>query len=114
MAHATVVARQQDGEGNPVGRSNVNPLLDTRVYQVSFPYGSTKEYSTNVIAKNMYSQVDEESRQFNILTELIDHCKNTDALSPDDSYVTVRGKQHPKRTTKGWQLCVQWRDGSTS
>jgi hypothetical protein len=101
MAHATVLARQQDGEGNPVGLSNANPLLDTRVYQVSFPDGSTGEYSANVIAENMYSQVDEEGRQFNILTELINHHKNADALGPDDSYVTVRGKQHPKRTTKG-------------
>jgi hypothetical protein len=62
----------------------------------------------------MDSQADEEGCQCNILTELIDHRKNADALSPDDSHVTVRGKQHPKRTTKGWQLCVQWRDGSTS
>jgi hypothetical protein len=114
MAHASVVARQKDGEGNPVGSSDANPLLDTQVYQVEFPDGSTEEYAANVIAENMYSQVDEEGRQFNILTELIGHCMNTDAIGKSQGQFTVRGRTHPICTTKGWQLCVQWRDGSTS
>jgi hypothetical protein len=114
MASATVVGRKRDGEGNPLGVSNANPLLDTRVYEVAFPDGSTEEYAANVIAENMYAQVDEEGRQFNILEELIDHRMNQTALGPEDAFVTIRGWQHPKRTTKGWQLCVKWRDGSTS
>jgi hypothetical protein len=114
MASATVIGRKQDSEGNPVGRSNSNPLLDTRVYDVSFPDGSTDAYAANVIAENMYAQVDEEGRQYNTLDELVDHRHDDTAVTPANAYVTLNGKQHPKRTTQGWQLCVKWKDGSTS
>jgi hypothetical protein len=113
MTHATVVARQKDEEENPVGRSNANPLLDMRIYHVLFPGGSTNEYTANVIAENMYSQVGKEGHQFNILSELIDHRKNSDALGTGNTSITLQGQQHPVCTTKGWQLCVQWQDDST-
>jgi hypothetical protein len=45
MASATVVRRRHDADGNPIGKSNANPLLDTRIYEVSFPDGSTDEYA---------------------------------------------------------------------
>jgi hypothetical protein len=116
MSSGTVVARKRDHEGDPIGRSNANPLLDTRVYEVKFPDGSTEAYAANIIAENMYAQVDDEGRQFNILEALIDHRKNHDALSANEEEAshTIRGRRHPRRTTKGWQLCVQWKDGSTS
>jgi hypothetical protein len=41
----TVKTRKRDSEGNPVGGSNMNPLLDnTREYEVEFPDGSIDEY----------------------------------------------------------------------
>jgi hypothetical protein len=33
----TVVTRKKDCDGNPIGKSNSNPILDTRLYQVIFP-----------------------------------------------------------------------------
>jgi hypothetical protein len=26
----------------------------------------------------------------------------------------VNGKQHQRKTTKGWHLCIQWKDGTTT
>jgi hypothetical protein len=89
-------------------------LLDTRVYEVSFPDGSTDDYAANVIAKNMYAQVDEEGRQFNTFEELVDHRQDENAVTDADAYVTINGKKHHKRTTQGWQLCVKWKDGPMS
>jgi hypothetical protein len=43
-----VFARKCDSEGNPIGMANVNPILDTQVYQVMFPEGNVAEYSANV------------------------------------------------------------------
>ncbi len=60
MTSATVVARKRDPEGNPIGRLHNNPLLDTRVYDVRFPDGSVEDYAANVIAENMYAQVNDE------------------------------------------------------
>jgi hypothetical protein len=33
---------------------------------------------------------------------------------PDKSIVCAYGKTYLKRRTVGWQLCCQWKDGSTS
>jgi hypothetical protein len=30
------------------------------------------------------------------------------------SFVVVNGRKHMRKSTKGWQLCIQWKDGSTS
>jgi hypothetical protein len=27
-------------------------------------------------------------------------------------YTQVQGRQHLRKTTRGWKLCVQWKDGS--
>jgi len=38
---AKVIARKRDHDGNPIGKANNNPILDTRLYQVIFPDGET-------------------------------------------------------------------------
>ena len=37
MLCAVVKTRKRDADGNPIGKANVNPLLDTRLYKVEFP-----------------------------------------------------------------------------
>jgi hypothetical protein len=113
MADAKVTGQVKDGEGNPVGVSYSNPLQDTRVYEVSFQDGSTAEYSTNLIATAMFAQVDEEGRSHQIIDEIIDHRRTNDALTDAEAYVTIRGKQHAMRTTRGWEMCILWKNGDT-
>lgn len=60
LVPATVIGHKHDSDGNPTGTSNSNPILDSRIYQVRFPDGHLEDYSTNFIAKNIYSQVDAE------------------------------------------------------
>ena len=51
-----------------------------------------------------------------ILDEIIDYRKNAAvAISDDDRYIIgANGNRHPRQTTKGWELCVLWKDKSTS
>ena len=110
----TVVRRKVDDRGNPTGRSNENPILDTREYDVEFGDGDVLEYSANVIAENLYSQVDTEGHRYVLLDSIIDHRKDSRAVSKEDEFFMCKGKRVRRRTTKGWKLCVQWKDGSTS
>jgi len=61
-----VIRRRRDRNGRPIGIRNANPILDTREYDVLFPDGITQSYSANVIAENLYSQVDTEGRSFSL------------------------------------------------
>ena len=114
MSLGTVLRRKRDRDGNPVGRHNNNPILDTRVYEVEFSDGQVLEYAANLIAENLYSQVDDEGHHQVMFEEIIDHRSDTSAVLPDDGWTTLNGKKHRRITTKGWKLCVQWKDGSTS
>ena len=60
--------------------------------------------------------MDDESFEHIILDEIIDYQKNAAvAVSDDDRYIiSANGNRHPRRTTKGWELCILWKDKSTS
>ena len=51
---------KQYKDGNLLVTVHSNPILDTRVYEVEFPDGQVMEYAANVIAENLYSQVDQD------------------------------------------------------
>ena len=114
MEMANVRKRKRDDNGNPIGRHNANPILDTRMYEVEFPDGDVAAYTANIIAENLYSQVDEEGKQYLMLDCIVDHKSDGTATTKDGQWHTVNGRRCLKRTTKGWKLCIQWIDGSTS
>ena len=31
-----------------------------------------------------------------------------------DRFIVVNGRQYHRKTTKGWKLCIEWKDGTTS
>ena len=58
LARGRVTERKRDHEGNVIGRSNANPILDTREYEVKFEDGDVTELTANVIAESMYAMCD--------------------------------------------------------
>jgi hypothetical protein len=113
LQRAQVKSRKRNADGDPVGTANSNPILDSRVYMVEHPDGAISEFTANVIAENLYSQVDSEGNEYLILSEIIDHRKSHDAVARDDGFLDAE-KRQPKRTTKGWDLLIEWKDGTTS
>ena len=93
---------------------HLNSILDMRTYEVEFPDGQTAEYSANIIVENMYAQCDTEGNQYLLLKEIMDWKKDNSATSLADMYVTHGANKHFHKTTKDWQLCVEWKDGTTS
>ena len=111
---AKVKFRKRDSEGNLIGRAAANPVQDTREYVVEFEDGSEGQYSANIISQNMISQVDEDGNQQPLLRQLVGHRKKKDALTIEDPTKDIDSKKIMTRTTKGWDLCVEWADGHTS
>ena len=109
-----VKRRKRDADGELRGLANNNPILDTRTYEVEFPDGQVTEYAANVIAEDMWSQCDIEGNQMLLMQAITDYKTDGHAVAHADRYITVAGRQHLRKTTKGWHLCVQWKDGTTS
>jgi hypothetical protein len=115
LLRGVVKARKRDADGNPLGTRNSNPILDTREYEVELPDGSTNVYSANIIAENMYSQIDDEGREFLLMQEITDHKVDGNAVTKDDGFTVLKnGERKPRMTTKGWKLSVLWKDGTST
>ena len=115
MRAAKVVSRAKDKHGQVLGAHNPQPVLDTRVYDVMFPDGTTQQYAANIIAEHMYSQVDEDGHRQLMIESIINHRKDQTAIPLDEAFTfSANGKKSRKKTTKGWYFHVQWTDGSQS
>ncbi len=63
MTRGGVTARKRGVDGNPKGRANTNPILDTREYTVTFDDGDVTDLTANLIAEstptgtNMFSLI---------------------------------------------------------
>ena len=106
--------RHRDDDNRPVGRYHSNPLLDRREYVGETADGMEEIFMANTIAENLYSQVDSEGRTHLVLEEIIGHKKDASAINMADGYdIGYNGNRHPKKTTRGWSLLVQFRGGIT-
>jgi hypothetical protein len=89
-------------------------MLDTKTYDIEFPDGHSDEYTANVIAENIYAQCDEEGNQFNLMYIIFDHTNDGHAVDRANMYIKHGSNTQVRKTTKGWHLCVELKDGTTS
>jgi hypothetical protein len=84
-----VVKRSRGLDSEPIGRAHANPLFDTREYEIEFADGTRDKYQANVIAENVFAQIDSEGNQFFLLQEVTDHKKKDHSAIPilDDGTV---------------------------
>jgi len=72
---AKVTKRMKNKDGLPTGMANDNPILDTRVYEVEYQDGyKTSLAAANMIAENLFAQVDQEDNRHVLLSEIVEHC----------------------------------------
>ena len=112
---ARVIKRSRGEDGLPIGTAHNNPLLDTRVYTVRFQDGHESAMTANQIAENLFAQVDDQGNRFVLLDKIIDHRTKDDAVQDGDGFfTTAQGTRCRRKTTKGWELLIKWKDGSTN
>ncbi len=115
LSKGRVTARKQDKDGNPVGLANANPIFDTHEYTFTFDDGDETVMSANFIAEAMYVQCDPGGNQYVLFDSIIDHKRLDSAIKPLDQKVVQSDRRTYLRcSTVVWQLCCQWKDGSTS
>lgn len=110
---AKVKGNSNDADGNIIGNYNDNLFLNTMVYDVEFPDGAIKEYAANIIAENMYAQIDPHGRSHTILDCILDFKKDSTALSKDDMYITNKsGRRRIRELILGWKFLTHHKDYS--
>ena len=71
--------------------------------------------AANAIAEAMFASVDEEGHRHLLLDSILDTRRSREAIQKEDAFVvSSNGTRRRKETTKGWDVLVQWKDGSTT
>jgi hypothetical protein len=112
VARGRVIKRAKGEDGQPLGTRNANPILDTRMYTVQLSDGSHRELSANIIAENLYSQVNEQGHQQLIFWEIIGHRTNEEYTN--EMPIKTGSNFHLPKTTKGWEIQVSFCNKSTA
>ena len=108
-----IIIRNNEGQTNR--EFNHSPILNTKVYNVMFPYGAVHQYVANTIAYNIYSQVDEDDHRYQLMYHISNHMSDGISLPKSEAFMVSRnGNRNHKINTKGWYLEVQWKDGTNS
>ena len=75
--------------------------------------GTKESLSANYIAYNVFAQVDQAGNHQVLLDEIIDYHTTGKEVKQQDAFITSRtGTKRRRETTIGWELLVQWKDGS--
>ena len=114
FARGKVIVRKRDAKGNPIGQANDNTILDLRVCPVEFDDGDVSELTANVITESRYALCDNNGNEYLMMDSFVDHKSNAQAVTKEIQRIVHRGRNSMHRSTIGWHLCVQWKDGSTS
>ncbi len=113
FANGVVLRRARDENGELIGKSSTNPLLDTSVYEVRFEDGAVERYHANIIAEHIYAQIDGDGYGRTLLDEIVDHRMEPDAIAKEDGWMKgFNGQLKRKQTTRGWSLLVRFKDRS--
>ena len=73
MARGHVVVQSCDASGNIMGKPQMNPIHDTKIYQVEFTGGKVTELIAIVIAELMYAQCDADGNEYLLLIVQVDY-----------------------------------------
>ena len=113
MRRAKVLRKSTNSQGETVGEHDANPLISTLSYDIQFNDGEIQQVGANIIAQNLYSQIDGFGNAFTMLEGILDHDVDGTQVTRDDSFVTTpSGAKRRRKSTQGWSLKVLWNDGS--
>ena len=77
--------------------------------------GEKASLAANYIAENLLAQVVDDGNCQVLMNEIIDYQTNETELKQQDAFITTKtGTKRRRETTKGWELLIEWKDGSTN
>ena len=90
--------RKRDHKGNVIVRSNANPILDTRAYEVKFEDGDVTKLTANAIAESMYAMCNKNGDHILLFDAIFDHKKNEKAMTRTEQKVCLLQREATVQT----------------
>ena len=82
---------------------------------MKFEDGDDNKLTANAISESMYAMCDENGDHILLFDAIVDHRKNKNSMTrAEHKFFDSIGKQQYKRPTKRWEVCVRWKNGSTT
>ena len=102
--YAKVTKRMRDKDGLPIGTASDNPILDSRMYEVEYLDGYKTSMAANIIAENLYAQVDDHGNRQVMFDAIVDHRVDGSEVKQQDAFIRNKsGTERRRETTKGWE-----------
>ena len=68
-----------------------------------------------MIENNLFAQVDQDGQHFVLFDEVIDTRTDSNHIKITFAFIqTENGNKKRQETTKGWEICIQWKYGSST
>ena len=101
VTKGTVKRRALGPDGWTMGKYDDNPYRNSIIYEVEFADGEVREYTANLIAEGMLTQVDTEGNHLQLMEGIVDWRRDDSVAIPKvDRYVyKKRGRQRLCKTT---------------
>ena len=75
-------------------------------------WSSLTDKSNSIQLENMFSQVDEEGHSTALLNSIVDYKHGRSVVPTTQKYIyTQSGQKRPLKSTAGWKLLVNFKDG---
>jgi hypothetical protein len=100
-AFARVTKQLRGANGLLIGTAHDNPILDSWMYEVEYQDGHKLAMAANVIAQNLFAQVDAEGNCHVLFDEIIDHRTDGKEVKQQD------GKRLPSKCDTLMKLAYQ-------
>ena len=85
------------------------------MYEVEYQDGHTAALAVNLIAENLFTQVDEDGNRSVLFDKIVDVRIYGTQVLQQDAFVTKSSvTQRRVKTTNGWEVNLKWKDGSTT
>ena len=104
---AMVFGPIRDTDGNPVGASNRNPMIDSRVFTVELDDETIYKYASNIISK-----IDDKARENIFMIEIIEHQSDDSTIKKWDGFINHASNEHRCNTHRGGIYKLDGRTGA--
>ena len=90
-------------------------MLYKRVYEDEYLDVHKASLSAYNITENLFSQVNEEGNRFVVFDDIVNCCVDgTENMQQDAFIISNNGGKILRETTKGWEIIIQLKYGSTT